>query len=216
MDENNNNGIDNPTWFYSSESIIDVKHDTTIKTKYIHFELKYNQFSSLMVRARSRGHNLSSHHQTLSIYETHQIPVLKWDHYHQTDNILLVETFRIDFILLSVSALCITAYIITLLQHRGGGRVRPGVNKHFTIEVSSARSHANMTPDQDQQPCIIDCWFRIYVIGVRIIRMGKLINCRLSSVNLARIGEFMSTFYTVVSSLIFTPDLINWNKDGWS
>ena len=40
MDENNNNGIDNPTWFYSSESIIDVKHEPTINTKYIHFELK--------------------------------------------------------------------------------------------------------------------------------------------------------------------------------
>lgn len=25
----------------ASESIIDVKHETTIKTKYIHFELKY-------------------------------------------------------------------------------------------------------------------------------------------------------------------------------
>ena len=47
-----------------------------------------------------------------------------------------METFRIDFILLSVSAR-ITAYIITLLQHRGG-RVRPWVNKHFTVEVSSA------------------------------------------------------------------------------
>ena len=34
MDENNNNGSDNPTWFYSSESIIDVKHET-IKTKYL-------------------------------------------------------------------------------------------------------------------------------------------------------------------------------------
>ena len=82
-----------------------------------------------MVRARSLGvtlcqmsldHNLSSHHQTLSIYENHQIPVLKWDHYHQTDNIRLMETFRIDFILLSVSAR-ITAYITTLLQHREGG-----------------------------------------------------------------------------------------------
>ena len=38
-----------------------------------------------------------------------------------------------------------------------------------------------------------------------IIRMGKLINCRLSSVKLARIGEFMSTFYSV-SNLYTEPN----------
>ena len=114
-----------------------------------------------MVRARSPGVTLSDvsgnnrvttnhlNQNKLSIYETHQIPVLKCDQdQHQVDNIRLVETSRIDFILLSVSAR-ITAYITAAAEQ--GGRVRLGVNKHFTIEVSSACSHANMTPDQDQQ-----------------------------------------------------------------
>ena len=69
-----------------------------------------------------RGHNLSSHHQTLSIHETHQIPVLKCDQDHQGDNIRLMKTFRIDFILLSVSAR-ITAYI-TAAQRRREGQAR--------------------------------------------------------------------------------------------
>ena len=113
-----------------------------------------------MVRARSPGVTLSDvsgnrvttnhlNQNKLSIYETHPIPVLKCDQdQHQVDNIRLVETSRIDFILLSVSAR-ITAYITAAAGQ--GGRVRLGVNKHFTIEVSSACSHANMTPDQDQQ-----------------------------------------------------------------
>ena len=83
-----------------------------------------------MVRAGSpgvrchqhRGHNLSSHHQVLSVYETHQIPVLKCDQDHQGDNIRLMKTFRIDFILLSVSAR-ITAYI-TAAQRRREGQAR--------------------------------------------------------------------------------------------
>ena len=172
-----------------------------------------------MVTARSpgvrcheyRGHNLSFHHQTLSVYETHQIPVLKCDQDHQKDNIRLMKTFRIDFILLSVSAR-ITAYITAAQRRRG--RVRPGVNKHFTIEVSSVRFHANTTPDQqDQQPCIIDCWFRIYVIGPELFAWESwlIVDCRVSSwqgsENLCQLS---------IVSLIYTLNLINWNKDGWS
>ena len=59
----------------------------------------------------------------LSIYETHQIPVLKCDQDHQVDNIRLVETSRIDFILLSVSAR-ITAYITAAAEGGREGQTR--------------------------------------------------------------------------------------------
>ena len=125
MDENNNNGSDNPTWFYSSESIIDVKHET-IKTKYL-FPFWVNITNPSWSGPGHRVSDVTSNgvttcHLSPNIYETHQIPVLKCDQDHQGDNIRLMKTFRIDFILLSVSAR-ITAYI-TAAQRRREGQAR--------------------------------------------------------------------------------------------
>ena len=126
MDENNNNGTDNPTWFYSSESIIDVKHET-IKTKYLYpFGVNItnpswsgpgHRVSDVTSNGVTTCHLITKHCQFMKL-----IKFLKCDQDHQGDNIRLMKTFRIDFILLSVSAR-ITAYI-TAAQRRREGQAR--------------------------------------------------------------------------------------------
>ena len=172
-----------------------------------------------MVRAGSpgvrchqhRGHNLSFYHQTLSIYETHQIPKM-WlgssrRQYPPHENI----PDRFYFIVRVRPYHCI--HYCSTEEEGGSG---PGL---INILLSRFPRPAlmptlNMTPDQqDQQPCIIDCWFRIYVIGPELFAWESwlIVDCRVSSwqgsENLCQLS---------IVSLIYTLNLINWNKDGWS